>query len=269
MQRFLHILQIILKCSLIFLIAFIWLRFIFSSIWLSGAIAFGITLLIEFISLYFKRKSKNKSSLKLKEKEDAENMFLSLLANKDFLTFFYELAITRHPSCEKKKQYIVINHPESKVILYPSIKIAKLMPDDVLNIYKTCQIENAQKIVVVCNEYDKESCNFIKNLSTKFLLLDKFETYSMLYREYDYYPEITMAYKKEAKPKFKDLIAYSFNKSRTKGYLFSAFILLVPSLFTELNIYYCIVSSLLLLFALISFVNPKYNRKKEQAVLQL
>ena len=267
MQRLLHILQLLLKCGLLFLIAFIWLRFIFSSIWICGLIAFAITLIIEFSTAILKRKNKNKNSLKLKEKEDAENMFLSLLADKDSLSFFHQLAKSRHQNSEKKKNYVSIKHFENKIIIYPFIKIAKLVPDDILNIYKTCQIENAQKIGVVCNEIDKEGFPFIKNLAVKFLLLDKFETYSMLYKEYEFYPEVTLQYQKDAKPKMKDLIAYSFNKSRTKGYLASALILLIPSLFTKLNIYYCIVSSILLLFALISFINPWYNVKKEQTIL--
>lgn len=267
MQRFLFILQIFLKSSMIFFIAFIWLNFFLKTIWLSGLIAFGITLIIEFISLFFKKKNNHKNHLKIKEKEDAENMFLSLLTDKDNLSFFYNLTSTRHFNIELKKKYVLLKHQNNKVILYPFIKIGKLSCDDILEIYKSCSHENVEKIVITCNDYEKECKVFIKNFTQKFVLLDKFETYSDLYKEYDYYPEITIEYKKEAKPKFKDLLAYSFNKSRTKGYLFSAFILFLPSLFLELNIYYCIVGTLLLLFALISFINPKYNRKKEQSLL--
>ena len=267
MQRFLFILQILIKCTLLFLISFIWLRFLTSSIWVSGAIAFVITLIIEFFSMYFKRKNKYKTNLKIKEKENAENMFLSLSTDKNFLSFFHNLSLSRHSNCQRKKDYIIINHSKSRVILFPFIKIKKLSPDDLLEIYKKCNHENATKIVIVCNEYEKDCSVFIKNFSIKFLLLDKFETYSMLYKEYDFYPEITLEYKKEAKPTLKDLLAYSFNKSRTKGYLLSALLLFITSFFVKINLYYCIISSALLLFALISFINPKYNIKKERTIL--
>ena len=266
MSRFILVLQIFLKCSLTFLIAFIWLRFIISSVWISGLIAFAITFALEMFFLYFKRKNNHKSTLKLKEKEDAENMFLSILHDKNPLSFFFQLTQTRHSS-EKRKGFIIIKHSSHKVILFPYLKISSLTCDNIIDIYKLTLNEKADKIVITCNNYDKECGSFIKNLPVKILLLDKYETYSMLYSEYDFYPEITMTYKKEAKMKFKDLIAYSFNKSRTKGYLLSAFVLFIPSFFIRPNLYYSIVGSILLLFALISFVNPKFNRKKDQTIL--
>ncbi len=267
MQKFLFIFQKLLKCGLIFLIAFIWLRFVLSSIWISGLLAFTITIIIEFISIYFKRKNINKTYLKIKEKEEAENMFLSLLTDKKSLSFFHNLALSRHKTSEIKKNYILIKNLNSNVILYPQLKIAKLTPDDIIEIYKNCKKEIPEKIIIPCNEYEKDCPVFIKNFSQKIILLDKFETYSLLYREYDFYPEITLEYKKEAKPTFKDLIAYSFNKSRTKGYIFSALVLLVTSFFIKQSLYYCIIGSILLMFALISFVNPKFNSKKEQAFI--
>lgn len=268
MQRVLFIFQKFLKCGLVFLIAFVWLRFLLSSVWLAGLISFAITLVIELFSLYLNKKSKNKTSLKIKEKEDAENMFLSLLSDKNYLSFFHELSLSRHSNCKKKKEYILIEHKDQcKVILYPYIKLKSLIPDDILNIYKTCLHEKACKIVIICNEYDKSCLGFIKNLSQNFILLDKFESYSMLYKEYEFYPEITLQYKKDAKLKFKDMLAVAFNKSKTKGYIFSALVIFITSYFVKMNIYYCIIGSLLLLFALISFINPKYNKVKKQTIL--
>lgn len=268
MQRFLFILQVLLKCSMIFLIAFIWLRFLLSSSWISGIIAFSVTLFIELISLYLKKKNKNKTSLKLKEKEDAENMFLSLLTDKNYLNFFFELSKSRHSQTKVRKKYILIEHLDNtKIILYPFIKISSFKEDDILEICKLCQSDNPDKIVIICNEYEKKCESFIKNLSQNILILDKYETYSLLYKDYDFYPNITERYYKQSKLKIKDLIAYSFNKSRTKGYLFSALVLFSTSFFVKLNLYYCLVGTMLLFFALISFINPRYNINKEQTIL--
>ena len=118
----------------------------------------------------------------------------------------------------------------------------------------------------MCYEYDKNLLAFIKNFNQHIILIDRFECYS-LYKEYEFFPEITEIYKKEAKPTFKDLLSIAFNRSRTKGYLFSAIILFITSFFVKINLYYCIISSILLLFALISYINPKYNKKSIKEVI--
>jgi len=267
MKKVLFVLKILLKSSLIFLISFIWLNYFLNSAWLAGAISFAITLIIELITIYSRKKNKNKTFLKIKEKEDAENMFLSLASKTDYLSFFYNLASTRHSNCAISKHFISLQHLESKVILYPFMKIAKISPDDIMQIYNNLAKKEVEKIVIPCNEYDSSCTGFIKNLPIKIVLLDKYQTYSLLYSEYDFYPEITISYKKEIKQSLKDLIAFAFNKSRTKGYILSAFVLFFPSFFIKFNLYYTIIGSILLLFAIISFINPKYNIKKEQTIL--
>ena len=267
MKKVLFCLQILLKSILIFSIVFIWLRFFLSSIWLSGLIAFGVTLILEFASFFLQKRKNNKTSLKLKEKTDAENMFLSLASHKDPLTFFLNLAKTRHANSVKEKENILISHASRNVVLFPFLKVKSLTQDDILTISKIVAKRKVERIVVLCNNYEKDCLSFVKNFNTSILILDKYETYSLLYREYDFYPEITLENKQENKLKIKDLIAFSFNKARTKGYVLSALILILPSLFIRQNLYYCIVGSILLIFALISFINPKFNNKKNQTIL--
>ena len=61
----------------------------------------------------------------------------------------------------------------------------------------------------------------------------------------------------------KDFVSYSFNKNRTKGYLFSAFVLILSSLFVRATIYYCIIASILVVFAFVSQFNPYFNKKND------
>ena len=112
MRKLLIILQIFIKCSLIFLICFIWLRFILDSLWLAIILSFAITLTIELITVMFKRSKGIKNSLKAKEKEDAENMFYSLLHDKNKVDFFYNLAKARHQNVSKNKSYVVLAHAD-------------------------------------------------------------------------------------------------------------------------------------------------------------
>ena len=262
MKKILFLLQVILKCGLIFLIAFIWLRYFLHSLWLSSVIATAITLFIEICSFLIKQKNKDKLNLKLKEREDAENMFFSLISNNNGADFFEKLAKTRHNIVLRKKDYIIImNNEKERILLYPFLKLDSLTPQDIVNINKISQRENSNKVIISCFDYTKECLIFIRNFEKTILLLNKDETYALLFKEYQFFPEISNQYKKTSNLSFRDLIAYSFNRSRTKGYFFSAIILFITSFFVHINIYYCSIATLLLLFALISYINPKYNKK--------
>ncbi len=262
MKKILFVLQEILKFGLIFLLSFIWLRYFIRLLWLCILLATTITIIITTIVYFLSKRYSSQKALKLSEKEDADNMFLSLITDQNSLDFFHNLAKSRHSNSEKKDDYIVITHKDkTKVILYPHLSLDSLTPNQLITIYNKLKFEKANKVVLTCFNYDKTTLLFAKNFEIDIVLLNCYETYARLYKEYDYYPEITIKYKKEAGLTFKALLAYSFNKSRTKGYVLSSIILFIMSFFVRINIYYLVVASLLLIFALISYINPKYNSK--------
>ncbi len=268
MQRLLFIFQILLKCGLIFLISYIWLRYALSSTLIAILLSIAITLIVQWVSIAINKHKNAKTNLKIKEKEDAENMFLSLLTEEDNLNFFLRLALSRHKHSTAQKGYILIDNEErGKVAFVPYIKLSPLLPDDIAQIIKNCRQNSPNKIIISCNEYEKSCNSFIKNFQQDIVLIDKFETYALIYKEYDFYPEITTQYKKPQKLSFKDLLASAFNRTKTKNYLFCAVVILISSSWVGMNLYYCISASVLLIFALISFINPKYNKKKEQSII--
>lgn len=267
MRKFLNIFQIILQVALIFFIVLIWARYFISSLWLSLLVSGIVTTIIELLIRFLQNKSNTAKNLKLQEKEDAENMFLSLCTSSTPLNFFYELAKTKHKAVKKGK-YILIEHEgDNNVALIPFLSFSPLKNDDLLPYINIAKKDKCKKIVVICSEIDPQTNSFAKNFDIEILLLDKYNAYSNLYKPYQFFPAITMKYKKDKKLAFKDLVAYSFNRGRTKGYLFSAFILFLSSLLIRPSLYYCIVASLLLLFALISYTNPYFNPKISKEVL--
>lgn len=266
MKKILNIFQILLQVALIFFIVLIWARYFISSLWLGLLVSGIVTTIIELLIRFLQNKTNTAKNLKLQEKEDAENIFLSLCTSSTPLNFFYELAKTKHKAIKKGK-YILIEHEEDIVALIPILSFSPLQSDDLLPFISLAKKNNWKKIVVVCGEVDRNTNSFAKNFDIEILLLDKYNSYSNLYKPYDFFPTITMKYKKDKKLAFKDLIAYSFNRGRTKGYLFSAFILFLSSLLIRPSIYYCIIASLLLLFALISYTNPYFNPKIKKEVL--
>ena len=264
MNKILLVFQILLKSSLIFLLAFIWLRFFVDKSWLAALIALAVTAVLQVLSHFISKKSSAKNPLKMKEKEEAENMFFTLTDTQKPIDFFYQLACSRHSNVVKKKSYILLNHHDgTKVVLYPKIQYKNLSPDDLSEIVLSCKKDCPDKIVVPCNDIDSATFSLAKSYEIEILLLNKYDSYSLLYKEYDFYPEIKIQSKKTGTSKFKTLAAYSLNRARTKGYIAAAFVLFFASLFVKMNVYYYIFASILLLFALVSYLNPKYNNKVE------
>lgn len=269
MRKLSLIFQEILKFLLIFLFLFIWLRYL-TKRFLSSLIFSLILSSVIFLFLKLIKTKRHKVlDLKIKEKEDSENMFISLCLQDDPMKFFEHLAKTKHENVTTKKEYLIINNPEKvKTILYPDLTMSGMTIPHFMEIYSKIKKEKATKIVICCKEIsDKMVFSFAENFKEKFLILDQYETYKNLYKFYGVYPEITNKKASGKKMIIKDFLAFSFNKKRTKGYLFSALVLIISGLFIPTTIYYCIVASILVVFALISQFNPVYNQSKSEEII--
>lgn len=264
MKKLLKILQQILLFIISFFIVYIWTSYSKLKITLCLIISSFSSLIFCILTTRLKKKNNIKESLKQKEKEDADNIFLSLCTNKNYLDFFLQLVSTRHKNIEKHKNYIFIK--DSQKILYPFISMDNPTENDINFIFKETKKKGKFSIIILCNNYSKEILKYANLIFEDVNILNKYEAYNFIYKEYDFFPPITIT-NKETKLTIKDLISFAFNKQRTKGFLLSAIILLLSSLFIKINIYYCIVSTLLLLFALLSYINPIFNKKTEKISL--
>ncbi len=270
MRKINIILQEILRLFVLFLFFFVWIRYFIRDFAKSTILSIVCVLLFEVVCHVLKKKNKLRKSLKLTEKTKAENMFLSLALSSQPTNFFYELAKTRHQFVEKTKKYVCIDYPIEKVktLLFFNGNYAGLETKDLIEIYKTSKRENPTKIVVCCKEIaDKQIYLLLGSFAEKIVILDQYETYKKLYKLYDVYPKITIQNKQEKKLVFKDLVAYSFNKKRTKGYLLSAFVLIFSSLFVRQTLYYCVASSMLFVMAFLSQFNVRFNKKQDNDVI--
>ena len=267
MRKINFIFQEVLKFLLIFLLMFVWIRYFLRSLWLAILVSALVSAVVYAILYFIFRKKKNKEGLKIKEKEDAENMFLSLACNEKRMNFFAELALKKHKDVRRFSKYILITHEnKTKTLLYPKMDFESLTIQKFLEIYNAVK-GKAEKVVILCHSFDKDVKAFANNFDIYFLILDRFDTYQNLYKFYNFFPEVKERYKKDKMLSFKDFVAYSFNKKRAKGYLLSAFLLVLSALFVRTTIYYCISATILIIFAIISRYNNIFNFKDNGEVL--
>ena len=161
-----------IKHLLIFLLLFIWLKFALNSFWLSFVIAVALTMVIELIMKAIRNNKKNKQNLKLSQKEDAENMFVSLATSPNSLDFFYDLFSSRHNRVEKCQEYIVVC-TEIKTVFFPYLKLHQLTADDLFEISSKIKTENINKLVIICNDYDKTCQKYLSIFPFETIILDK------------------------------------------------------------------------------------------------
>ena len=163
MKKILNIFQILLQVALIFFIVLIWARYFISSLWLGLLVSLIVTIFIELAIKFLQKRTNTAKNLKLQEKEEAENMFLSLCTSSAPLIFFYELAKTKHKAVKKGK-YILIEHEgDNNVALIPFLSFSPLKNDDLLPYINIAKKNNWKKIVVVCGEVDRNTNSIAKN----------------------------------------------------------------------------------------------------------
>jgi len=266
MQKFSFIFQSFFKLLLIFLLVFVWVRYFVKSLVKSIIISSVVTLVIEIISQFFFKKHTQKINLKAKEKEDAEYMFTSLAIDNNYMSFFENL-FSDKTELKKNKKYLAYTENNAKTMIFPMLTFSELSINDIAQAMKQIKKEKPQKVIFLTGSISKESQTFIKIYDTEIILLDKYQTYAEIYKKNNIFPKINFTKQKQSKLTLRQLLEFSFNKARFKGYVFSALALLFCSLFVRASLYYAIVTSILLLFAILSLINPferretKHNKK--------
>lgn len=264
MRTFFKALSKLFRLFLIFIIALIWCRYFIEDLTISLVVTAFITLLVDaLISLIFYNKNK-KLNLKNSELEKADNYCNKFIfSNKAYtVNFFYNLASKRHKA-KKYANYIYLH--DNKVLLYPYYKFEEFNTEDLILTYNSAKKLNANKLVICVNKINANVLKIKDKLDIKIIILDKYQTYEKLLKEYNYFPQEFII--KTSKNSFKSLVEYSLNKKRTKGYFIASIILLFSSFIVKYNIYYLIFSSILLILSLFSFINPKFNKKIEDNIL--
>ncbi len=255
----------VFRLFIIFLISLIWCRYFISDFTISITATIIATFLIDaIISLVFYSKNK-KLNLKNSEICKAENYCNKFIfSEKSYsINFFYNLFLKKYKTTKTTK-FVIIEKNNIKNIIYPIFKLEDLCYEDVITAYNSVKKYKPQKLIICVNKANTNVVNIANMLEIKTIILDKFQTYQSIFKQFETYPE-EYAIKTE-KTTLKTLLEYSLNKKRTKGYLLASIILLFSGMIVKYNLYYLIVSSLLLLLALFSFINPKYNKKIKENI---
>lgn len=255
------------KFILLFLLNLIWCLYLIddSTTAIVISILMSVFILLLTNKIGHKRKKNKINNLKRQQHvEDVRYTFLTM-SNYELCNFFCNLVKTRH-DCKIENNSIVINTIGPPIILTFNFKYSNLTSDDILTIYKQHKTKKIKRLIILTNNIDSNTISIINGLKLETMVLDYKQTYAMLLEEYSFYPKI-IPRKIKAKNTFKQILAYSLNKKKTKGYLLSAIVILFASLFVRYKLYYTIFSTILITLAIFSYFNPSFNTKTKSNLL--
>lgn len=250
------------KLILLFLFNFIWCSYFFN-----GKSAFFISLALAIILCLITNKISNikfkKLNLKNNQKAYYESVKTSLLlmTNSEVISFFYNLASTKH-SAIKHNCHIEVLSNNSSILLWPIFKMSDLTTDDIINIYKKVKHKKIKRLIFLTNTVAPNVQSLVLKFNFETIVYNYEQTFNNLLLFYNYFPPTqTETMPKKNKTTFSQVLKIAFNKKRTKDYLLSAIFIFFSSFFVVYKVYYCLISSLLVLFAIFSYFNPSFNKK--------
>lgn len=261
--------NIFFRILLIFFVFFIWIRYFFNSLVLSVFLSAFATILFDFIIHAIL--SKKNISLNLKNEEilkieQIKKTFIFWNQNQTN-TFFFNLFKTKF-SATKQSKFIIINKDNKTIALYFSFYFHNLSPDEIVEIYNKSKNSFFDKLIICSSEFDKQCSEIIKFIKSDIVLLNIEKTYFNFLKPYEYYPkDLVNENSIKSTQTLKSLFSNAFCQQKTKGYFFASLILFISSFIIKFNIYYIIMSSLLLILSLLSFLIPKLKHTKTEELL--
>ncbi|MBR4745140.1 MAG: hypothetical protein IK070_00305, partial [Clostridia bacterium] len=183
------------------------------------------------------------------------NMALEFMTKKEQINYFTNILKSLYCS-QKYSDCIIAIKDKEKVCFVPSYNAQNCTIENAIECIKIALNHNAKTLVILTNEINADTIKYVSSIDgLKIEIFDTIKTYKLLILD-NQLPQckISIANKKYS---FKDYISIAFNKSKTKGYLICGLILILSSLFVPYNIYYVIMGSLSMIFALITITKKR------------
>ncbi len=279
--------NILFRSFLIFLICLVWTRYFIRDFGLAITYTAILTVAIEFMLHFLLSKKNAKNNLKEEEQKLADKISATFVfSSQDAINYFYKLSKINY-SAKKTSKFVIItqknsknledsnteqqkleNDTKNKTILYPFYSYSPINAQGLVDIIKRIEKQKPTKLIVCGYKIDNETYKLATKIKDfKIILLNSKDCFVKLIKPHNFYPENLRELSLTPKLKFKEILALSVSRQRTKGYLIGAFFLLFSSFIVRMNIYYVIMSSLFLLLALTSFFLPQKQNKFEQEIL--
>ena len=265
MYKISKILNIFFKYVLYVSMFFIWIYYYNRQLVFSFVLSIILSVICDFIISIFVKKRNTNAIIKNEEKKkilDFSNQFLFSTTFQN-INFFCDLF--KNPNTKKFKNYFIINN----TTFLPYYTKIELDENDITNIYKSINVKT-KNLVVMCKNCTNTGINLSKSVDNfNFVVLNENDVYFKFLKPLNATIPQNINFKKNKKLKFKELLCIALNKHTAKGYFFSAFIILISSLFIKYKIYYIVFAFMLFILCYFSYFNVWFNKESNNDFIWL
>ena len=234
----------------LFLVFFAWANFYIKNLFATLFFSLILTAGTCFAIFYFYKHKQTKSLISKQKIEDINKTFLAFcLSNKNEQfeilkqTFGIEKKVEDFYVCNKDF-YFVFNQNET------------LCENDFLNIIANARQHDFENLNIICNKTSKLNLNILKGKIINIVCKEKLVE---LFNEKHTNINADNLNLEPEKFCWKDFLINFFNEKKAKSYFVCGLVLLFSSLILPYNFYYIIFGSMLMLFAVICKILPKFN----------
>ncbi len=244
----------------IFLIIFAWINFYLRNLWATFILSLIFSFAIVFILYYFLNKKDEKINLNKKQLEDMNRTLLAFkLAPKSEQLNIIKMAIEKEHEVKSENNKISYIDAFGKHLIILAIDLQKITENDLINLLNKNYKKDIDCFDIICNEHDNINTEFLKN--KKINLINS----KILYKNYILKSGKELNVDKLntniTKIKFKDILKNIFTPQKAKTYFICGLVLIFSSIILPYHFYYIIVGSMLMLFAVICKIKPKFDNK--------
>lgn len=239
----------LLKYFVIFSISYIWLNYLRIQNAKCFLYSTVISIIVGYTIKLINGKKNKRINLSKEQQLKIENttlqfMYSPLSKTLDFLNHVFKdsYAIKKH------KTWLQLD----SLALFPMYFNNNLTENEVLKAIKETDLE----IVIFCANYSDIALKTATHTNRTVHILNQSDVFNILCK-YNTFPQFGITKQIKQKPKLSDIKNNAFARKNAKNYLLSSLLIFVSSFFVRFNIYYSIISTILLCFAFISLFKPK------------
>lgn len=268
MKTFNSVVSHAFRVFLLFLLAFIWVRFYQRNLGLAVLYSAIICIILDVLLCVILQKREKQNTLKSDEMKQAQS-FATHFAFSDHnvaINFFYKL-LSKQFDVQKKTKYMWWENEGQLTVFYPIFQFDSTKIRDLFKIFNSIKISRRPDKIIVCSgQFDNDTRAFVRRSPVNFLLLDQFEIYEKLMKPQNCYPAENMQIEPKKNGGWQAILEYALSRKRTKAWLMSSLLLIFSSFFVRVSIYYLIISSILLILAILSYTNVRFNPKSNEKI---
>ena len=255
------IIDFLFRNTLIFLLIYAWTIFYLNDWIIALIVAALASLLICFALDKIKGARTERKKLSIKEREQSEAISLQLLfsTEAESLEYFTRLLSQTHQVSVVNKT-ITYTDNNQKTVWVPCYQDAQLTHLQLSDAVKHAKQKKADQLVIVCPTCSPEMLKLASNIKdVNTTVLNQAQLYHTYIKPANILPTEKIALKGATRLTIKDLISYAFSGKRTKSFAYLGLILILCSFFVVFKLYYLIMGSILLVFAIASHINGRRN----------